>query len=195
MTTSPREIHHDQDTVTLGFWIYLMTDCLLFASLFATYAVLHGNTAGGAGSAELFNMGFVLTETVILLTSSVTSGLALLEARKKNRRGALLYMATTVLLGLAFLAMELNEFSQFVQEGHGWWTSGFLSAFFTLVGTHGAHITAGLIWAIVIMWLMVRKNIDTRLAKRMTLFTLFWHFLDVIWIFIFTFVYAVGVLR
>ncbi|MFZ2494305.1 MAG: cytochrome o ubiquinol oxidase subunit III [Candidatus Saccharimonadales bacterium] len=192
MTTT--EQAHDKETVSLGFWIYLMTDCLLFASLFATYAVLRGNVAGGATSRELFDMGFVLTETILLLTSSMTSGLALLEARKKNKRGALLYLGITILLGLGFLAMELHEFAALAGEGHGWWTSAFLSAFFTLVGTHGLHITAGLIWAGVLMWVLIKKGIGHTTIKRLTLFTLFWHFLDVIWIFIFTFVYALGVL-
>ncbi len=193
MKMTLHEKRHDIDTVSLGFWIYLMTDCLLFASLFATYAVLHGNTAGGASSRELFDMGFVLTETILLLTSSMTSGLALLEARKKNLRGALAYLSVTIALGIGFLAMELHEFSTLAAEGHGWWTSAFLSGFFTLVGTHGLHITAGLIWAAALVWLLAQKGLTHTQIKRLTLFTLFWHFLDVIWIFIFTFVYALGV--
>jgi cytochrome o ubiquinol oxidase subunit 3 len=148
-----------------GFWVYLMTDCVLFASLFATFAVLRNNTYGGPGGGDIFNLGFVLSETLILLTSSFTCGLAILSARQGRKDRVLLLFGITFLLGLAFLGLELHEFSQLYHEGSSWRRSGFLSAFFTLVGTH---------------------------VKRLTMLSLFWHFLDVIWIFIFTVVYLLG---
>lgn len=180
---------------TLGFWIYLMTDCVLFASLFATYAVLHNNTFGGPGVAELFSLPFVLTETLILLTSSFTSGMGILAALRGRTSVALTWFVTTFCLGLAFLGMELFEFGQLIAEGNGPDRSGFLSAFFTLVGTHGLHITIDLVWMAVMVWQVWRLGITRHTLRRLTLLTLFWHFLDVIWIFIFTIVYLMGVAR
>ena len=185
--------HENQQTTTLGFWIYLMTDCLLFATLFATYAVLHHRTAGGAASYEIFDMPFVLVETILLLTSSMASGMALLCVREQHRRASLFWLTVTLTLGAAFLFMELWEFSSLTAEGNSWQSSAFLSAFFTLVGTHGLHIAVGLVWGGVMLWLIARRFRTTpHLIKKMTLFTMFWHFLDVIWIFIFTFVYLMG---
>jgi cytochrome o ubiquinol oxidase subunit 3 len=179
---------------TFGFWVYLMTDCILFASLFATYAVLHGNTFGGPSGRELFNLPFVLTETLILLTSSFTAGLATLAMHRAKQTQVLVWLAITFLLGIAFLTMELTEFSQLVSEGNSWARSGFLSAFFTLVGTHGLHITTGLLWMGVMMVQVVRKGLTQPMVRRLTMLSLFWHFLDIIWIFIFTIVYLMGVL-
>lgn len=179
---------------TLGFWIYLMTDCVLFASLFATYAVLRGGTAGGVGPEDIFELDFVFIETLLLLVSSLTSGLALLAVRMRSKRLAAVMLAITFALGAGFLAMELYEFSKLANEGHGWQASAFLSAFFTLVGTHGLHIAVGLLWLGVLLWSLARDGITNILHKRVALFSLFWHFLDIIWIFIFTFVYLFGVL-
>lgn len=181
------------DRHSLGFWIYLMTDCLLFGSLFATFVVLRGGTNGGPSGAEIFQLPFVLVETLILLTSSLACGLALLGARYK--RPALLgtMLALTIGLGVAFLAMELTEFHQLVSDGNSWQHSAFLSAFFTLVGTHGAHITVGLIWLIVMAVRLARGGMTPASIRRLTLAAMFWHFLDVIWIFIFTIVYLMGV--
>lgn len=185
---------HDADSKTIfGFWVYLMTDCLLFASLFATFVVLRNNTWDGPSASELFSMPFVLTETLILLTSSFTCGLAMLAVRQHRKTQAMAWLAATFLLGLTFLGMEISEFSHMAAEGHSWQASGFLSAFFTLVGTHGLHITAGLIWALVLLWQIRRKGLGGNSAKRMTMFSLFWHFLDIVWIFIFTVVYLIGV--
>ncbi len=183
----------DEKTV-FGFWVYLMTDCILFASLFATYAVLRNNTNGGPDAGELFSLPFVLVETLLLLTSSFVCGLAILAAYNKNKSQALAWLGVTFLLGLAFVGMELYEFSQLVHEGNSWQSSAFLSAFFTLVGTHGLHITAGLIWISVIAMQIARRGITGSTMKRLTLFSLFWHFLDVVWIFIFTIVYLMGAL-
>jgi cytochrome o ubiquinol oxidase subunit 3 len=178
----------------LGFWIYLMTDCVLFASLFATYVVLHNNTFGGPPSSQLFNLPFVLIETLLLLTSSFTAGLALLAANQRHQLQFTIFFAITFALGMTFLGMELSEFSNLVAEGNSWQRSGFLTGFFTLVGTHGLHIATGLLWMIVLFVQIQRKNFTAATIRRLTLFSLFWHFLDIIWIFIFTIVYMMGVL-
>ncbi len=177
---------------TFGFWVYLMTDCVLFATLFATYAVLRGNTFGGPGASELFSLPFVLVETLLLLTSSFTAGLVMLAVARADRRAVLTWLGVTFVLGAAFLGMELYEFRELVHEGNSWTRSGFLSAFFTLVGTHGLHILTGLIWIAVLGLQVARRGIITATVRRLTLFSLFWHFLDIIWIFIFTFVYLMG---
>jgi cytochrome o ubiquinol oxidase subunit III len=177
---------------TFGFWLYLMTDCVLFATLFATFAVLRNNTFGGPGGDELFKLPYVLTETLLLLTSSFTCGLAMLAAGQNKRDRVVLWFSITFMLGLLFLGLELHEFSNLVNEGNSWRRSGFLSAFFTLVGTHGLHITAGLIWIVVMMFKVSKKGITAATLKRLTLLSMFWHFLDIIWIFIFTFVYLIG---
>lgn len=183
------EVTERTQKTQLGFWIYLMTDCILFGSLFATFIVLRGNTNGGPGGAELFDLPFVMGETMLLLTSSLTCGLALLTARYDKIRTAIVLLGITMLLGFGFLAMELTEFRQLVHEGFSWQASAFLSAFFTLVGTHGAHITVGLIWLMVITVRLVWRGTDEHTLRRLSLAAMFWHFLDVIWIFIFTIVY------
>jgi cytochrome o ubiquinol oxidase subunit III len=186
------EIKEQQETKSLGFWIYLMTDCVLFASLFATYIVLRDATNGGPSGSDLFEMPFVLTETMILLTSSFICGMAVLAARAGRKSQALALLAATFLLGASFLGMELYEFTKLAGEGHGWWASAFLSAFFTLVATHGLHIAIGLLWIGVMMWQLYRRGFTPGVTRRLILFGLFWHFLDVIWIFIFTLVYLMG---
>ncbi len=187
---------NENDGKTLaGFWIYLMTDCVLFASLFATYAVLRNNTHGGESAGELFSLPFVLVETLILLVSSFTCGLGLLAARsgsKSRMRQVFGWFGVTFLLGMAFLGMELYEFRELAHEGNDWQRSGFLSAFFTLVGTHGLHITAGLLWIGVMLVKVYREGLTSAHVRRLTLLSMFWHFLDIVWIFIFTFVYLMG---
>lgn len=182
------------DKVQLGFWLYLMTDAMLFASLFATYMILRHNVNGGPGTHELFSLTFVLAETIILLTSSYTVGLANSALRHKQWREFVVYFVTTILLGLAFLGLELSEFSELIHEGLTWQSSAFLSAFFTLVGTHGLHITIGIIWAFVLAWALWRQGANKDLERKFGLFALFWHFLDIVWIFIFTIVYVLGVI-
>lgn len=187
---------HEAETTnktTAGFWAYLMTDCILFASLFAAYAVLRNNTAGGVSGADIFDMPFVLVETLILLTSSFTCGLAMLAAYKRDRAGVFAWFGVTFILGLSFLAMEMTEFAHLVQEGNSWSASAFLSAFFTLVGTHGLHITAGLIWMVVLLVHVWKRGFTHANMRRLTMLSMFWHFLDVVWIFIFTIVYLMGV--
>lgn len=188
------ELREHRATKMLGFWIYLMTDCILFASLFATYVVLRGGTYGGPGGRELFDMPFVLTETLILLTSSFTCGLAVLAGRAGRQKLVISGLAATLLLGAAFLALEITEFVKLTSEGHSWQASAFLSAFFTLVGTHGLHIMVGLLWIIVMIWQIGRRGLTDGTTRRLGMFGLFWHFLDIIWIFIFTIVYLMGVI-
>ena len=177
---------------TLGFWVYLMTDCVLFATLFATFAVLRVATAGGPSGAELFDMPFVLVETMILLTSSFTVGLAVLGSERGLKKQSILWLVITFLLGATFLVMELWEFNHLIGEGHGWQQSAFLSSYFVLVGTHGLHIAVGLLWMGVIVFRLLQRNFKETDIRRLSLLGLFWHFLDVIWIFIFSFVYLIG---
>jgi cytochrome o ubiquinol oxidase subunit III len=177
-----------------GFWVYLMTDCILFGVLFATYVVLHANTYGGPSAQELFSPSYALGETVILLTSSFTCGLARLAAHRQKKNQVMAWFGVTFLLGVAFLAMELTEFTHLVQEGNSWQRSAFLSSFFTLVGTHGAHISVGLLWMIVMIAQLLYRGITTLTLKRLTCLSMFWHFLDVVWIFIFSIVYLMGAL-
>lgn len=188
----PRLEAEATEKTVLGFWVYLMTDCVLFASLFAVYAVLHGNTFGGPGGRELFKLPYVLVETMALLTSSFTCGLAMIAAQKRDRSQVLLWLGVTFLLGLTFLGLELSEFHKMAIEGNSWRRSGFLSSYFTLVGTHGLHITFGLIWMAVSCVFMMKRGLTEGMLKRLTLLSLFWHFLDIIWIFIFTIVYLFG---
>lgn len=177
---------------SLGFWIYLMTDCVLFATLFATFAVLRSATAGGPAGSDIFDLNFVLIETMILLTSSFTVGLAVLGAERGYKKQAIIWLAITFALGATFLAMELWEFSVLIGEGHGWQQSAFLSSYFVLVGTHGLHIAVGLIWMAVVIYRLLQRNFKETDIRRLSLLGLFWHFLDVIWIFIFSFVYLIG---
>lgn len=187
--------HHNQEVenkTLFGFWVYIMTDCVLFATLFATYAVLCNNTFGGSPGRELFSMREVLTETLILLTSSFTCGLIMLAAHAKQKAKVLFWIAVTMILGFSFLGIELREFYHLCQEGNSWRRSGFLTSFFTLVGTHGAHITFGLLWAAILGWQVFTRGITHNTLRRLGCFSLFWHFLDIVWIFIFTIVYLMG---
>ena len=180
------------DRTMFGFWVNVMTDCVLFASLFATFAVLRNNTFGGPSGKELFSLPYVLVETLALLTSSFCCGLAILASQRRQKNLVLTMLALTFFLGLVFLGMELSEFHKLAVEGNSWRRSGFLSSFFTLVGTHGAHITAGLIWIVAMMAQIYQRGFTPATTRRLTLLSIFWHFLDVIWIFIFTIVYLVG---
>ena len=186
------EITATRERKTLGFWIYLMTDCILFGSLFATFAVLRGNTFGGPSGADLFNLPFVLGETMILLTSSFTMGLAVLGMARGYKKQTIVWLIATLLLGATFLVMELSEFSHLVADGHGWQQSAFLSSYFVLVGTHGFHIAVGLLWLAVVGVRLLKRGFKQTDMHRLSLLGIFWHFLDVVWIFIFTFVYLIG---
>jgi cytochrome o ubiquinol oxidase subunit 3 len=191
--TSGQVEHFDADSRTFfGFWVYLMTDCILFACLFATYAVLHNHTYGGPSGRELFRLPFVLIETLILLTSSFTCGMAMLGAYRNEKTKLIAGFCVTFLLGISFLAMEITEFTHLFQEGNSWQRSAFLSSFFTLVGTHGLHIATGLLWMIILLIPVCRHGLTPVSIKRLTCLRMFWHFLDVVWIFIFTLVYLLG---
>jgi len=179
---------------TFGFWIYLMTDLVLFSAIFATHAVLAHNYAGGPTGQDLFNLPYTFGETMVLLFSSATCGLAMLSLQNGRKAQVLLWLAVTFFLGLGFIAMEINEFYQMIQNGNGPEKSAFLSAFFTLVGTHGAHVTFGLIWMATMMGQAAMKGLTTPVRSRLVRFSMFWHFLDIIWIGIFTFVYLMGVM-
>ncbi|VVE41511.1 cytochrome o ubiquinol oxidase subunit III [Pandoraea anhela] len=182
--------HHDAGaTTTLGFWIYLMSDCLIFCVLFATFGVLAANTAGGPSGRELFELPFVLGETMLLLLSSFTFGLASLSMRPGNEAVVQRWLWITFALGAAFVAMEVYEFSALLHEGAGPGRSAFLSAFFTLVGTHGLHVTCGLLWLAVMIHQIGRFGFDPVVRRRLQCLSLFWHFLDLVWICVFTFVY------
>jgi cytochrome o ubiquinol oxidase subunit 3 len=177
-----------------GFWVYIMTDCVLFASLFATYAVLHRNTFGGQSGETLFSLPNVLAETLILLTSSFTCGLGILAARARHKNKVIFWFLVTFVLGLAFLFLELTEFRHLVVTGNSWRRSGFLSSFFTLVGTHGLHISVGLLWLATLLAKITSGGLSKNNVRQLTIFSIFWHFLDIIWIFIFTIVYLMGAL-
>ena len=191
--------HHDADHPpshsVFGFWLYLMTDCIIFASLFAVFAVMQHQFAGGPSGKDLFEIPGVALETTMLLLSSITYGFAMLGAHK-NRKGMLLFwLGVTFLLGLAFLVLEMREFSHLIAEGAGPSRSAFLSSFFTLVGTHGLHVTFGLIWMVVLAIQVLRhRDLTERDMIRLTCLSLFWHFLDVVWIGVFTFVYLASVI-
>lgn len=194
--TAIRTANHDTDSKAMfGFWVYLMTDLVLFATLFATYAVLHNNTYGGPSGKDLFSLPFVLIETLILLTSSFTCGLAMLAVHRHDKTNVMKWFGVTLLLGLAFLGMEVTEFTNLVHEGNSWQRSGFLSAFFTLVGTHGLHIIAGSLWIIMLLLQVYRRGLTGPTVRRLALLSMFWHFLDIVWIFIFTLVYLMGAIK
>lgn len=189
------EVHQNYPKTVLGFWIYLMTDCILFTVLFTTYLVFHDSTFGGPTSHELFDLNYALVETMILLISSFTCGLAVLAFQKLHKPMVYVGLFITFLLGISFLVMELNEFTNLVQEGNGWQRSAFLSSYFTLVGTHGTHITFGLLWLVILVGQIICKGMTSSTFRRLTCFSLFWHFLDLVWIFIFTIVYLMGVAK
>jgi cytochrome o ubiquinol oxidase subunit 3 len=187
--------HHDTySKAVFGFWVYIMTDCILFSVLFATYAVLHNSTFGGATSKDIYDLNYALIETLLLLTSSFTAGIVMLKAYQKEKSQTLVWLFITFLLGLAFVVMEVHEFRQLYLEGHSWTKSAFLSSFFTLVGTHGFHVSMGLLWMVVLGFQLFFKGITNHTFRRLTCFSYFWHFLDIVWIFIFTIVYLMGVI-
>lgn len=187
------EHHHNTDAQDVfGFWIYIMSDCLLFATLFATYAVMHNNTFGGPTMKDIVSLPYVLGETLFLLFSNFTFGLAIINLYQNKKNQVINWLSATFILGLSFVVMEVNEFIHLAQEGHSWQASGFLSAFFTLVGTHGLHVTIGLFWILVMMAQIAKLNVTQATKRRMTYLGLFWNFLDIVWIFVFTIVYLMG---
>lgn len=186
--------HHPENGTSLGFWLYLMSDCLIFAALFATYAVVGRNYAAGPAPKDLFDLELVAINTAMLLFSSITYGFAMLEAYKKNVGKTLFWLGVTGLFGAAFIGLELYEFHHLIEAGAGPQRSAFLSAFFTLVGTHGLHVTFGLIWLVVLMVQVRKLGLGAANMRRLTCLSMFWHFLDVVWIGVFSFVYLMGVI-
>jgi cytochrome o ubiquinol oxidase subunit 3 len=190
------EEHHGPGSSTLlGFWIYLMSDALIFATLFATYGVLSSSYAGGPTPREIFELPLVAVNTALLLVSSITYGFAVIAMQEGKLRGTQLWLVVTGLLGIGFVGIELFEFASLIHEGATPQTSAFLSAFFTLVATHGLHVTFGIIWLGVMLVQLNQRGLHPENQRRLMCLSMFWHFLDVVWIGVFTFVYLLGVLR
>jgi len=188
------EEHHPENSTMLGFWLYLMSDCLIFAVLFATYGVLGRNYAAGPSPADLFDLNLVAINTAMLLLSSITYGFAMLQMQRDDKTATLFWLGITGIFGALFLAIEIYEFSHLIREGAGPGRSAFLSSFFTLVGTHGLHVSFGIIWLVTLMLQVIRHGLIVENRRRLMCLSMFWHFLDVIWIGVFSFVYLLGVL-
>lgn len=187
--------HHDQESLRqFGFWIFLITDIIIFATLFAAFIVLRHSTADGPTGAELFEMPGIIASTFILLTSSYTSGLALLAMNRGNKRGLIGWLAVTALLGATFIGLEVSEFIHLVHEGANIGTSAYWSAFYTLVATHGLHVSIGLVWMAGLIIQLAKHGITNVTKRKVNVISLYWHFLDVVWIFVFTIVYLMGVM-
>ena len=187
--------HHPENATLLGFWLYLMGDCLVFACLFAAYGVLGRNYAGGPSGADLFKLPLVAVNTSLLLLSSITYGFVVIQMQRKRQGATLAWLALTGLLGAGFVGIELREFAHLIHEGNGPQRSAFLSSFFTLVGTHGLHVTFGIVWLLTLMAQVARHGLIAANRRRLMCLSMFWHFLDVIWIGVFTFVYLMGALQ
>jgi cytochrome o ubiquinol oxidase subunit 3 len=185
---------HAEGSTMLGFWLYLMSDSLIFAVLFATFGVLSRRYAAGPSPADLFDLPLIALNTALLLFSSITYGVAMLEVEKRRMGLTLFWLGVTGLFGLGFLGIELYEFHHLIEEGAGPQRSGFLSAFFALVGTHGLHVTFGIVWLVTLMFQLPMHGFIPDNHRRLMCLGMFWHFLDVIWIGVFTFVYLMGVL-
>ena len=190
------EDHSHEPMNVFGFWLYLMTDCILFATLFAGFAVERHQYAGNVTGRDIFNLKYVAVETALLLFSSATYGFAMINAFARKQAPVILWLCITWLLGAGFVGMEINEFHHLVAEGHGPDNSGFLSAFFTLVATHGTHVTCGLIWmtVLILQITVLKRGLSDRYVNRLMCLSLFWHFLDIVWICVFTLVYLMGVM-
>jgi cytochrome o ubiquinol oxidase subunit 3 len=187
--------HEAGGSTMLGFWLYLMSDCLIFAMLFACYGVFGGSYAGGPKPSEIFELPTVAVNTTMLLLSSITYGFAMLAMDEEKKGATLGWLAITGLFGAAFVGIELHEFAGLIAEGATPQRSAFLSSFFTLVSTHGLHVSMGIIWLVTLMVQVGRFGLTAANKRRLMCLSLFWHFLDVIWIGVFTFVYLLGVLR
>ena len=191
MTINPRDAERYEEK-DFGFWLYLMSDAVIFACLFATYLVMVGNTAGGPTPKDVFSLDRAAAETALLLLSSTTFGVAAVALSAGERSKVLLWLAITFLLGASFIFLEFGEFRGLIAEGAGPERSGFLSAFFTLVGTHGFHVSVGLVWILVMIGQVFFKGLTAPVASRLMRLGLFWHFLDIIWVVIFSVVYLPG---
>jgi cytochrome o ubiquinol oxidase subunit III len=172
-----------------GFWLFLLSDIIIFAALFAAYAVLSGETNGGPAAVDLFDKRHVLIETGCLLASSFSCGMMMISIESRSTAGSYFFALLTGLLGAFFLVLEFSEFTDMVHKGAGPTHSAFLSSFFTLVGTHGAHVTAGILWLVIMMAQVATLGFRPMVVRRMVCFSLFWHALDIVWIGVFTVVY------
>lgn len=190
------EDHHNHaiSTDVFGFWLYILTDCVLFGSLFATFAVLNHPGSFGPALKPLIDLPYVLGETFFLLGSNLTFGLCMLALYKRRMKHVNFWLFVTLLLGTAFVVMEVREFMHLVHEGYSWQESGAASAFFTLVGTHGLHVSVGLLWILIMMIQVMRFGHNGNVEKRFVMLGIFWNFLDIVWIFVFTAVYLTGAL-
>lgn len=189
----PLEFQESHETLSiLGFWLFLASDVVLFSCLFAVYAVYQGRVAAGPTPLQVFHLGPVLVETVLLLTSSFTCGLGIFMMRRGRTRQLIFWLAVTLLLGMFFVGFEIHEFAADVAAFGSWHQSAFLSAFFTLVGTHGGHVSFGILWAGGLIVQLLRYGLTPTTARKVYTFSLYWHFLDIIWVFIFTVVYLSG---
>ncbi len=187
--------HVEGHSTMLGFWIYLMSDCFIFAILFATFGVLGGNYAAGPAPKDVLDLSLVAVNTAMLLMSSITYGFAMLQMQQGKAFGTQFWLLVTAVFGLCFIGIELYEFSHLIREGATPQRSAFLSSFFTLVGTHGLHVTFGLVWLFTLMTQVAFKGLIPANRRRLMCLSMFWHFLDIVWIGVFTFVYLLGVLR
>lgn len=189
------DTHHDSySKTTFGFWLYLLTDFMLFATVFAAYAVLHKSTFGGPSGRELFNLPYTLTQTLILLVSAFTIGLAGACAHRKNKGWTIILFLLSFFFGLAFIWMMVGELSHLISLGQTWKTNAFLSSFYTLIGMFGLHMIFALLWVLVLLVPVFRFGLSDESVKRLTCLRMFWQFLNVIWIFIFNIVYLMGVI-
>ncbi len=186
--------HHPENGTLLGFWFYLLSDLMIFACLFAVYGVLGRNYAAGPSGADLFDLRLIAANTAILLVSSITYGFAMIAMQKRNVSGLIGWLVATGVLGLAFLAIEIYEFAHLIHLGAGPQRSAFLSAFFALVGTHGLHVLFGVVWLVVLCIQVRRYGLTRANVRRVACLSMFWHFLDVVWIGVFSFVYLMGTL-
>lgn len=192
--TVPPEFRDNHESIRImGFWVFLTTDVVLFGSLFSVYAVFRSRVALGPTPHQIFTLGPVLAETLILLTSTFTCSLALFAARHDKIKATMTWLTVTLLLGAAFVILEIHEFVGDVLAGHTWHQSAFLSGFFTLVGTHGSHVTIGIVWAIMLVLQLSMKGLTVTNRRKLYTFTLYWHFLDIVWIFLFSVVYLTGI--
>ncbi|MCA1009852.1 cytochrome aa3 quinol oxidase subunit III [Halobacillus halophilus] len=193
LKTGPLEYRTEEGRLTiLGFWIFLGAEIVLFATLFATYAVLFGRTADAPSPGELFEAKTLMIMTFMLLTSSFTCGIAIHEMRRGSVKGLRNWMIVTLLLGLGFLGFEIYEFIHYAHEGATLQSSAYWSSFFTLAGTHGLHVTLGIGWVTLLLIQLTQRGLTPKTSRKFFVIGLYWHFLDVVWIFIFTSVYLIG---
>ncbi len=185
--------HHNSDaTDVFGFWLYILSDCILFGTIFTAFVALKNNLYGGLSLKQLTEPHYIFIETMVLLASSFTYGMAILSVYKNDLRRVITMLVVTFLLGAVFVGMEVNEFVNLYIDGHSWQTSAAMSAFFTLVGTHGLHVSLGMLWMLVLITQLGVFGITPFMRKRLTYLGLFWAFLDIVWIFVFTVVYLMG---